>query len=76
MTFQQKINHILRKHLNKFIIAYLNNNIIYSNTKEEHKEYIKQVLKKLHKENIPVAIKKCKFYTKKTNFMEFIIKPR
>ena len=32
------------------------------------------VLKRLYKENIPVVIKKYKFYTKKTNFIGFIIK--
>ena len=31
---------MLKEHLNKFIIAYLNNIIIYSNSKEEYKEYI------------------------------------
>jgi ribosome-interacting GTPase 1 len=55
-------------------MAYLNNIIIYLNNKEEHKKYIKWVLKKLYKENILVAIKKCEFYTKKTNFIGFIIK--
>ena len=55
-------------------MAYLNNIIIYLNSKKEYKEYIKQVLKKLYKEDILVAIKKCKFYTKKTNFIGFIIK--
>jgi hypothetical protein len=30
--------------------------------------------KKLYKENMLVAIKKCKFYIKKTNFIGFIIK--
>jgi ribosome-interacting GTPase 1 len=54
-------------------MAYLNDIIIYLNSKEEHKEYIKWVLKKLHKENILVIIKKCKFYTKKTDFIGFII---
>ncbi len=57
-------------------MVYLNNIIIYSNNKEEYKEYIKQVLKRLHKENIPVTIKKYKFYIKKTNFIRFIIKPK
>ena len=65
---------MLGEHLDKFIIAYLDNIIIYFNTKEEHKEYIKWVSKKLYKENILVAIEKCKFYTKKTDFIGFIIK--
>jgi hypothetical protein len=55
-------------------MAYLDNIIIYLNSKEEYKEYIKWVLKKLYKENILVAVKKYKFHTKKTNFIEFIIK--
>ena len=55
-------------------MAYLNNNIIYLNSEKEYKEYIKWVLSRLYKENIPVVIKKCEFYTKKTNFVGFIIK--
>jgi hypothetical protein len=55
-------------------MAYLNDIIIYLNSVEKHKEYIKWVLKKLHKENMPVAVKKYKFYTRKTNFVGFIIK--
>jgi ribosome-interacting GTPase 1 len=55
-------------------MAYLNNIIIYLNSVEEHKEHIKWVLKKLYKENILVTVKKCKFYTKKTDFVGFIIK--
>ena len=55
-------------------MVYLNNNIIYLNNKKEYKEYVEWVLKRLYKENMPVVIKKCKFYTKKTNFIGFIIK--
>ena len=55
-------------------MVYLDDIIIYLNSKKEYKEYIKQVLNRLYKENMPVAIKKCKFYTKKTDFIEFIIK--
>ena len=55
-------------------MAYLDNIIIYLNSKQEYKEYIEQILKKLYKENMPVIIKKYEFYTKKTNFIGFIIK--
>ena len=55
-------------------MAYLNDIIIYLNSKEEHKEHIKWVLKRLYKENIPITVKKCKFHTKKTDFIGFIIK--
>ena len=55
-------------------MVYLDNIIIYLNSKKEYKEYIKQVLNRLYKENIPVIIKKYKFHTKKTDFIGFIIK--
>ena len=55
-------------------MVYLNNIIIYLNNKQEHEEYIKWVLKKLYKKNMPVIIKKYEFYTKKTDFIGFIIK--
>ena len=55
-------------------MAYLDNIIIYLNSEQEHKKYIKQVLKRLYKKNMPIIIKKYEFYIKKTNFIEFIIK--
>src|SRR5271155_3169771 len=73
-TFQRKINYILGEHLDNFVIVYLDNIIIYLNSEKEHKEHIKWVLSRLYKENMPIAIKKCKFYTKKTDFIGFIIK--
>ena len=55
-------------------MAYLDNIIIYSNSEEEHFQYIKQVLQRLADKKMPVAIKKCKFHTTKTKFCGFIIK--
>ena len=54
-------------------MAYLNNNIIYFNNKEEHYQYIEQVLQRLIDKKMLVAIKKYKFYITKTEFCKFII---
>ena len=72
--FQKRINSVLGEHLDKFIIAYLNDIIIYFNSKEEHFKYVKQVLQRLADKKMPVAIKKYKFHTIKTKFCKFIIK--
>ena len=55
-------------------MAYLDNIIIYFNSKEEHFKYIKQVLQRLADKKMLVAIKKYKFYIIKTKFYRFIIK--
>ena len=65
---------MLGEHLDKFVMAYLDNIIIYLNTEEKYKEHVKWVLKRLYDENIPIIVEKCEFYIKKTNFIRFIIK--
>ena len=73
-TFQKRINSVLGEYLNEFIIAYLDNIIIYSNSKKEHFQYVKQVLQRLADKKMLVAIKKYEFHTTKTKFCRFIIK--
>ncbi len=54
-------------------MAYLDNIIIYLNIEREYKEHVEWVLKRLYNENIPIAMEKCEFYIKKTDFVGFII---
>ena len=74
VTFQKQINNILGEYLDKFVIVYLDNIIIYLITKEEYREYIKWILKRLQEEQILVAIRKYKFFTRKIDSIRFIIK--
>ena len=62
--------------MDDFVIIYLNDIIIYLNSKKEYKEYIEWVLQRLINKKILVAIKKYKFYIIKTEFYKFIIKLR
>jgi hypothetical protein len=43
-TYQALINDVLREHLDIFVIAYLNDILIYSKNKKEHKDYVRTVL--------------------------------
>jgi hypothetical protein len=54
-------------------MAYLDNIIIYLNSKEEHYEHVEWVLEQLNNAEIPIVIEKCEFLIKKTNFIGFII---
>ena len=46
-TFQALMNLVLKKHLDQFILAYLNNILIYLETLKEYKGHVRTVLKKL-----------------------------
>jgi len=39
--FQRRINSVLGEHLDKFVIVYLDDIIIYLDIKEEYKKYVK-----------------------------------
>jgi len=43
-TFQRQINSVLGEHLDEFVMAYLDNIIIYLNSEEEHKKHVEWVL--------------------------------
>jgi hypothetical protein len=52
--YQSLINNILRKYLDDFIVAYLNDIFIYSKTKEEHIKHVIAILKALEKTDIKI----------------------
>jgi len=46
-AFQKRINSVLGEHLDEFIMAYLDDIIIYLENEEEYGEHVKWVLKRL-----------------------------
>ena len=64
---------MLGEYLDKFIMVYLNNIIIYSKIEKEHYKHIKWVLYQLIDKQIPVAIKKYKFHIIKIEFCGFVM---
>ena len=61
-TFQELINHVLYDHLNKFVIAYLNDILIFSETEKKHEKHVKKILKKFQKKNLYLKSEKYKFH--------------
>jgi len=61
-TYQEIINNILRQYLNRFVIAYLNDIIIYLKILKEYISYVFKVLKCLNIKNLHFKLKKCEFY--------------
>jgi len=58
--FQSLVNNTLWDYLDIFYIAYLNNILIYLEILEEHKEYVKMVLRALQNRKLSVAPEKYK----------------
>ena len=67
------INDALREHLDVFVIAYLDDILVYSKTLEEYRLYISKVFKCLGVRDLRLKPEKCKFYIEKVNFLGFIV---
>eukprot|EP00833_Pecoramyces_ruminatium_P010577 jgi/Orpsp1_1/1184609/evm.model.c7180000090259.1 len=72
-TFQHFINDVLSDYLDDFVISYIDDILIYSNSLEEHHEHVRKVLKKLLDNKLYVKLEKCEFDVTKTTFLGFVL---
>ncbi len=72
-TFQNFMNDILMNYLDEFVVAYLNDIIVYSNNKKEHIEHVRKILQRLRETNIQADVNKCEFHITETKFLEMIV---
>ena len=69
--FQELMTGVL-KNL-PFVMAYLDDIIIYSSTPEEHLEHIKTVFEKLHHAKLSMKLSKCHFFAKEIQYLGHIL---
>lgn len=72
-TFQHFINSVLHDFLDRFASAYLDDIIIYSKSKKEHREHVRKVLLALQKTGLQIDINKCEFTVQETKYLGLII---
>ena len=72
-SFQNFINNILYRMLDKFCTTYIDDILMYNNSKKEHQTRIRKVLAALQKAGLQADIDKCKFHITKISYLRLII---
>lgn len=72
-VFQALINDILWDMLNKFAFVYLDDILIFSQSKVEHVQHVGLVLQQLLANRLFVKAEKCKFHTSSMSFLGFVV---
>jgi len=72
-TCQALINNVLRAHLDIFVIAYLDDILVYSDNEQEHVQHVKTVLECLDKFELKLKPEKCEFHKEEVEFLGFVI---
>ena len=75
-TMQKVVNKALQSYLDRFAIIYMDDILVYSNTKDQYIRYVKMVLETLKQKNLRIKTEKCRFHVKENPFLGFIITPK
>jgi hypothetical protein len=67
------MNGIFRNYLDKFFIVFLDDILIYFNSKEEHEHHLRLVLQVLRDHQLYANLSRCYFYQKKIHYLGHII---
>jgi hypothetical protein len=71
--FMCLMNAVFREYLDKFVIVFLDDILVYSKSDEEHKKKLRMVLQVLRKHRLYAKISKFIFYQKKIHYLGHII---
>ncbi|GJT02704.1 putative reverse transcriptase domain-containing protein [Tanacetum coccineum] len=71
--FMDLMNRICKPYLDKFVIVFIYDILIYSKTQEEHVEHLRLVLELLKKEKLYAKFSKCEFWLREVQFLGHVI---
>nr|GEV20555.1 hypothetical protein [Tanacetum cinerariifolium] len=72
-VFMDLMNRVCKPYLDKFVIVFIDNILIYSKNKKEHQEHLKAILELLKKEKLYAKFSKCEFWVPKVQFLGHVI---
>ena len=67
------MNRVFKKYLDKCVIVFIDDILVYSKTKEEHVEHLRIVLGILRKEQLYAKWSKCEFWLRQVQFLGHVI---
>ncbi|GKC43538.1 putative reverse transcriptase domain-containing protein [Tanacetum coccineum] len=72
-VFMDLMNRVCRPYLDKFVIVFIDDILIYSKTREEHVEHLRLVLELLKKEKLYAKFSKCELWLREVQFLGHVI---
>nr|GFB89103.1 putative reverse transcriptase domain-containing protein [Tanacetum cinerariifolium]GFC04219.1 putative reverse transcriptase domain-containing protein [Tanacetum cinerariifolium] len=72
-VFMDLMNRVCKPYLDKFVIVFIDDTLIYSKDEKEHEEHLKAILELLKKEELCAKVSKYEFWIPKVQFLGHVI---
>ena len=72
-VFMDLMNRVLREYLDRFIIVFIDDILVYSSNEEEHAEHLMLVLQRLKEEQLYAKFSKCEFWLTQIGFLGHVV---
>ncbi|KAK2427684.1 putative mitochondrial protein [Trifolium repens] len=72
-VFMEYMNRIFHSYLDKFVVVFIDDILVYSKTEEEHAEHLRIVLRTLQEKKLYAKLSKCEFWLKEVSFLGHVI---
>ena len=60
-TFQRRMNSVMRGYIDKFVLIYLDDILVFSTIEHEHENHLRLVFQRLREHKLQAKLKKCEF---------------
>ena len=67
------MSKVFMEYLDKFVVVFIDDIMVYSKNEEEHKEHLRLVLEKLREHQLYAKFSKCEFWLKEFGFLGHVI---
>jgi hypothetical protein len=71
--FMNLMNNVFMDYLDKFVVVFIDDILIYSQSEEEHVDHLKMVLQRLWEHQLYAKLSKCEFWIDEVLFLGHII---
>jgi hypothetical protein len=71
--FMYLMNKVFMEYLDKFVVVFIDDILVYSRSEEEHEEHLCLALQKLRQNRLYTKLSKCEFWMKQVAYLGHVI---
>ena len=72
VAFMDLMNRVFEEYLDKFVILFIDNILVFSHMMEEHELHLKIILENL-RDKLYVKFSKCEFWLRRVSFLAHVV---